>query len=222
MAGKIAIQFDFDGTVTEEDVSFLLLDTYVGDVWREYWQNYSSGGMSVGAFNRWAFGMIKADRRAITNLVLGSERVKIRPGFREVVDYCRRKGYRVVITSNGLVFYIQVILERLGVDGIEIHAAENEFHPAGMKVRYLGPDGAELDAGFKEAYTDLLIKEGYDVIYVGDGQSDIYPSRRSRHVFATGKLLDRCRQENLTCLPFNDFFDVIKGLEALDQGASQT
>jgi 2-hydroxy-3-keto-5-methylthiopentenyl-1-phosphate phosphatase len=215
---KLAIQCDFDGTVTIEDVSFILLDTYVGDLWRDYWWEYTSGKMSVGAFNRWAFSKIKADRRTMTDLMLNNARTKIRPGFPEMVDYCREKGHRMVIVSNGLTFYIEAILERLGVDGIEVHAAENEFDPAGMKVRYVGPDGTELDAGFKEAYTDVLIKEGYDVIYIGDGRSDIYPSRRSRFVFATGNLLGRCQLEKLPHQPFNDFFDVIRGLEKLEAG----
>jgi 2-hydroxy-3-keto-5-methylthiopentenyl-1-phosphate phosphatase len=217
---KIAVQYDFDGTVTEEDVSFLLLDTYVGDVWREYLKEYTSGRLTVGAFNRWVFGMMKADRGAMTDLVLGSERVKIRPGFRELVDYCSRRGYRQVIVSHGLLFYIEAILERLGVSGVEVFAAENEFHPGGMKVRYLGPDGVELEAGFKEAYTEQLNKEGYDVIYVGNGNSDIYSARRCRHVFATDELLARCREEGLACRPFNDFFDVIKGMEKLDAATS--
>jgi len=112
--------------------------------------------------------MMKADRGAMTELVLSSERVKIRPGFRELVDHCLEKGYRVVIVSNGLLFYIQAILERLGITGVEVYAAENEFNPSGLKVRYLGPDGVELEAGFKEAYTGLLNKQGYQVIYVGN------------------------------------------------------
>jgi len=47
MTQKTAVQFDFDGTVTVEDVSFLLLDTYVGGVWREYLKEYESGRMTV-------------------------------------------------------------------------------------------------------------------------------------------------------------------------------
>lgn len=213
---KVAVQLDFDGTVTEEDVSFLLLDTYVGPVWREYLKEYESGRMTVGAFNRWVFGMMKADRRTMTELVLTSERVKIRPGFKELTDYCSQQGYRTVIVSNGLDFYIQAILESLGISRVEVHAAENEFYPGGVNVRYLGPDGAELEAGFKEAYTGLLRKEGYEVIYIGNGKSDIYSARQSRHVFATAELLGRCRKEGLACLPFKDFFDVIRGLEKLD------
>lgn len=215
---KIAIQIDFDGTVTEEDVSFLLLDTYVGSAWREHLEEYSSGKIPVGTFNKRVFGMMKADRKTMTDFVLHSERVKIRPGFRELLDYCVRKDFKIIIVSNGLKFYIEAILENLGlrgVDALEIIAADNEFYPGGLNVAYLGPDGTELEAGFKEAYTDMLNKQGYSVIYVGNGSSDIYPSHKAEWVFATDQLIKRCQKEKLDCVPFKDFYDVIKGLKAL-------
>jgi 2-hydroxy-3-keto-5-methylthiopentenyl-1-phosphate phosphatase len=212
---KIALQCDFDGTVTEEDVSFLLLDTYVGRHWRDYLKEYTEGRIPVGTFNKRVFGMMKADRQTMTELVLNSERVKIRPGFHELIDYCSRKGFKPVIVSNGLIFYIEAILENLGVNGIEVHAAENHFSPGGMKVSYVGPDGTELEAGYKEAYTELLQKRGYGVIYVGNGVSDIFSSRRAIRVFATSDLERKCREENIDCVPFNDFYDVIRGLETL-------
>jgi 2-hydroxy-3-keto-5-methylthiopentenyl-1-phosphate phosphatase len=161
---------------------------------------------------------MKADRKTMTDLVLTSERVKIRPGFRELLEYCAGKGFKIVIVSNGLRFYIEAILKKLGLDGIkgmEIYAARNDFYPGGVKVAYIGPDGKELEAGFKEAYTEMLVKKGYHVIYMGNGDSDIYPSRLANHVFATEQLLKRCRTENLVCIPFNDFFEVIKGLESI-------
>lgn len=215
---KTAVQIDFDGTVTIEDVSFLLLDTYVGSEWREYLKEYTSGKIPVGTFNKRVFGMMKADRKTMTDLVLTSERVKIRPGFRELLEFCAGKGCKIVIVSNGLHFYIQAILKKLGVDhikGMEIYAAKNEFFPGGVRVAYIGPEGNELEAGFKEAYTDMLVKKGYRVIYIGNGDSDIYPSRMAKHVFATDQLLKRCRKEKLACFPFNDFFDVIQGLETI-------
>ncbi len=212
---KIAVQIDFDGTVTEEDVSFLLLDTYVGSQWREHLKEYMAGKIPVGTFNKKVFGMMKADRQTMTDLVLNSERVKIRPGFREMIDLCSQKGYKTVIVSNGLIFYIEAILNSLGIDGVDIYAAENEFSPGGMKVRYIGPDGTELEVGYKEAYTELLQKQGYDVIYIGNGVSDIFSSRRAIKVFATGDLLAKCEEEKLPCIPFNDFHDVIQVLKDL-------
>jgi 2-hydroxy-3-keto-5-methylthiopentenyl-1-phosphate phosphatase len=216
---KTAVQIDFDGTVTMEDVSFLLLDTYLGEEWREALKEYTSGKIPVGTFNKRVFGMMKASRKAMTELVLTSPRVQIRPGFRELLEFCESKGYKIIIVSNGLRFYIEAILKKLGLDGtrgMEIYAAKNEFYPGGVKVAYIGPDGRELEAGFKEAYTEMLSEKGYRVIYIGNGDSDIYPSRLAHSVFATEQLLQRCRAEKLTCTPFNDFYEVIKGLETLD------
>jgi 2-hydroxy-3-keto-5-methylthiopentenyl-1-phosphate phosphatase len=215
---KIALQLDFDGTVTEEDVSFLLLDTYVGGIWREHLKEYTTGKIPVGTFNKKVFGMVRAGKKAMTDLVLSSDRVKIRPGFPELLDYCRRKGVKTVIVSNGLIFYIEAILEKLGLNGIDAYAARNRFSPGGLEVAYVGPDGTEMEIGFKEAYTDLLEKEGYDVFYVGNGASDIFSARRARHVFAVDELLKCCREENVPCTPFTDFFDVIRGLEAIISG----
>lgn len=215
---KIAVQIDFDGTVTIEDVSFLLLDTYVGDIWREYLEEYSSGKIEVGAFNRKVFGMIKADRRTMTDFVLTSEHVKIRPGFKELLEYCARKNHEIFIVSNGLLFYIEAILQKLGINdikGLNVYAASNEFFSDGMKVAYVGPDGNELEAGFKEAYSEMLLRQGYDIIYVGNGDSDIYPARRAKYIFATDQLLERCQADKLNCIPFNDFFEVINGMETL-------
>ena len=62
---KIAVQCDFDGTITWEDVSFLLLDTFVGSQWREMLQEYMSGKIPVGTFNKSVFGLMKADRKTM-------------------------------------------------------------------------------------------------------------------------------------------------------------
>jgi 2-hydroxy-3-keto-5-methylthiopentenyl-1-phosphate phosphatase len=212
---KTAIQIDFDGTVTIEDVSFLLLDTYVGSIWREYLKEYSAGKISVGAFNKKVFGMMQADEKTMTDLVLTSPRVKIRPGFKGLLDYCQKQGFKVVIVSNGLTFYIQAILKNLGISGVDIYAAENVFSPGVLKVRYVGPDGQELEVGFKEAYTEMLLKQGCQVVYLGNGTSDIYPARKAKYVFATEDLLKKCRSEKLPCYPFNDFTDVLKELKKL-------
>ncbi len=216
---KTVVQIDFDGTVTIEDVSFLLLDTYVGQKWRDELVQYNSGQIPVGTFNKRVFGMMKASQKTMTDLVLTDPRVQIRRGFKEMLEYCEKKGYKIVIVSNGLCFYIEAILKKLGLNkikGLDIYAAKNEFFKGGVKVAYIGPDGREVEAGFKEAYTKMLKQQGYSVIYIGNGDSDIYPSRMAERVFATEQLLKRCRAENLQCVPFEDFFEVIKGLKSLD------
>ncbi|MCJ7742954.1 MAG: 2,3-diketo-5-methylthio-1-phosphopentane phosphatase, partial [Dehalococcoidales bacterium] len=122
---------------------------------------------------------------------------------------------RLVIVSNGLDFYIEEILKDLGLTGIEVFAARTRFHPRGLKVQYVGPDGQPLADAFKEAYVDLFLSQGYRIIYTGNGVSDFPPARKCHYVLATGNLLTRCRQERLDCIPFSDFNEVVSVLERL-------
>ena len=207
------VQCDFDGTITEKDVGFLLLDTFADGNWRQLHKEYEEAGITVGRFNRDAFAMVRADRQSLSKVARAE--VKIRPGFHELVAYCRRKDYRFVIVSNGLDFYINTILRDIGVEDIEVFAAQTRFHPDGLKVQYIGPDGRHLDDDFKGAYANSFLREDYRIIYVGNGTSDISPARRCHYIFATGNLLTHCKKLNLNCTPFIDLNDVVRGLELL-------
>lgn len=215
---KTIVQCDFDGTITEKDAGFILLDAFADGNWRQVLEEYIEGKITVGAFNTRAFAMIKADKETLLDFMFKSGKVKIRPGFQELLAYCSKKGIKFVIVSNGLQFYIDAILQDAAINNIEVFAAQNWFKTDGVEVKYIGPDGNQLAEGFKEAYTELFLNRGYRVIYAGNGVSDIYPARKAHHVFATGELLERCKGTGLTCTPFNDLNDIISGLELLPPG----
>lgn len=212
-SAKILVQCDFDGTVTDKDVSFLLLDDFAGGDWREVWKQYQEGRITVGRFNTLAFAMIKASRETLLGHI--ENKLQVRSGFHEMVDYCRKRGFRFVIVSNGLDFYIEKILSDIGMGDIEFFSAKSLFQPDGVKVQYIGPAGNPIDSDFKEAYVRLFQREGYRVIYIGNGDSDFLPAQRCQHIFATGNLLVHCRQEKVACTPFEDFHEVVSGLELI-------
>jgi len=207
------IQCDFDGTITEDDVSFILLDAFAQGDWRRLFQQYREHKITVGEFNAKAFAMVKVGREKLLEVARG--RVKLRAGLNELVAYCRSRGFRFVIVSNGLDFYIKSILKDVGLGDIEVYAAQARFHPGGLKVQYIGPAGTPLSSDFKVAYTTAFLKQGYRVVYVGNGPSDISPAAQAHYVFARDGLLDCCRGTNLKCKPFDDLNDVVRGLESL-------
>jgi len=210
---KTLVQCDFDGTVTEEDTSFFLLDAFAQGDWRRLLREYKEHRISVGEFNTKAFAMVKDDKPTLIEALKG--KVKVKAGLHELVNYCLKKGFRLVIVSNGLDFYIKAVLKDLGLDSIEVHAAQASFHPEGMKVQYVGPDGERLEDGFKEAYIKSFLKLGYRVIYMGNGDSDVAPAKYAHHVFATGDLLAYCRENNLNYKPFENFIDAVKDIDLL-------
>jgi 2-hydroxy-3-keto-5-methylthiopentenyl-1-phosphate phosphatase len=199
---KTLVQCDFDGTLTQEDVSFLILDAFGSRDWRQLLTQYREGKISVGQFNMKAFAMVKADKQTLLKFV--KSRAKIRAGFRELLAYCHRKGFEFVIVSNGLDFYIETILRDIGMDNIQVFAAQTQFSPDGIDVRYIGPEGNQLEDNFKEAYVSLFLGRGYRLIYAGNGISDVSPARQAHHIFATGELLTYCKEMNLN--PAQQFY----------------
>ena len=210
---KTLVQCDFDGTITEEDMGFLLLDSFASEDWRRLLTEYRESRISVGYFNTKAFATVKADRQTLLKFV--RSKVKIRAGFHELLAYCRRKGFRFVIVSNGLVFYIEAILRDTGVDNIDILAAQTNFTPEGIEAEYIGPEGNQIQDGFKGAYIRSFLRKGYRVVYIGNGISDTLPAKQAHHIFAISELLDYCKETNLNCTPFVDLNDVVRSLELL-------
>ena len=209
---KTLIQCDFDMTVTDRDVSLLILDEFAGNNWHMLWDNYNDGKISLGEFNERAFGMVKAGRNEILDFI--KNKFEVRRGFSQFVEYCRGKNYRIVIVSNGLDFYIEEVLRDIGWEDIEYHAAETVFLPGGLQARYINHDGMVLDSNFKLSYTKLFLSQGYRVAYVGDGNSDFIPAQKCQRIFATELLLKHCRDNKVKCTPFTSFLDVTAELQS--------
>ena len=210
---KILLQCDFDGTLTEEDVSFLILERFAEGDWKSILRDYQEGKIPVGEFNYRAFSMVKTDRATLEKLV--REQARLRPGVRELIDYCRSKDIAMTVVSNGLDFYIETLLGCKTFGRVEIVAARTLFTPNGLDARYYDYDNRELLNEFKACYTKRFTEQGYRVLYAGNGPSDIPASRLAAHTFATESLLDYYRREKLPHTPFHDLTDIVAGLKNL-------
>jgi 2-hydroxy-3-keto-5-methylthiopentenyl-1-phosphate phosphatase len=209
---KTVIQCDFDGTITDEDVSYKMLEAYAEDKWHKIRDDYHAGKISVGVFNTSAFAMVKAGKNKL--LEVARNTMQLRPGLPELVECCRRKGFRFTIISNGLDFYIEDMMKNIGLDNLEIHAATTRFFSGGLEAQYIGPGGEVLDNGLKETYVDFFLAEGYRVIYMGNGVSDIPSAVKCHHIFATEELLSYCEKHpELNYTPLNDFGKAAEILE---------
>ncbi len=207
------VQCDFDGTITVGDVSFQILDEFTGNSWRDLLKEYMQGKMSVNRFNATVFSKVKADKVTLDGFV--RENAVIRPGLPELLETCRELGFRFVIVSNGMMFYIDAILNMLGLNELEFVAARANFKTDGIEAWYEAPDGTPIEDGFKEAYTRDFLKQGYRVIYIGNGSSDFPPARMCSHIFSIDNLTASCKAAGVAHTPFTDLHQVAKGLKTL-------
>jgi 2-hydroxy-3-keto-5-methylthiopentenyl-1-phosphate phosphatase len=211
---KTLVQSDFDGTITEKDISFMILEEFADGDWKSLLEDYRQGRISVGKFNKDTFGMVKENRQKL--VAYSRENGKIREGFKQLVEYCRSRGFRFVITSNGLDFYVEALLKEIGLGDVEFHAALTNFSNNSLRASYIGPSGEELLKGFKQAYTASYIKEGYRVIYLGNGPSDVGSAKLSYRAFATDSMIKKCKEQGVNYTPFNELKDITEELKRID------
>ncbi len=211
---KTLFQCDFDGTITVNDISFLILDRYARGDWRGILELYKKGDITVGEFNSRAFSLVNEDRETLTGYVLDNYR--IRPGFNELLNYCKDKNYRFIIVSNGLDFYIKAIINDLGLSNLETRSAKARFGQNCIDAVYEGPDGNVVADGFKEAFSRHFINQGYRIIYAGNGASDAPAARLAHHAFATESLVKRLDEVKAPFFQFDNLGEIVTRLRELN------
>jgi 2-hydroxy-3-keto-5-methylthiopentenyl-1-phosphate phosphatase len=201
---------DFDGTVTEQD----LLDTIASrfgdpDVYREVDEGLDEGQLALRDVITREFEPVRKPLEEIVAWEL--ENVRIRPGFRELVELARERGWRFVIVSSGFHELIEPILEHEGVE-VELHANRVDPRPDGWRVLWQYDDTCESCG---ESCKRSIVREfGGDgeIVYVGDGYSDRCAAEASDRVFATKGLASYLDERGVTYEPFDDFHDIARRL----------
>ena len=201
------IQCDFDGTIIRNNLSILLRENFAHGDWRKMEADYLHGRLTVEQSNKLQYALIKEPKEKLKEFV--RQYIAVRPGFAEFVRYCRENTIPFVIVSSGLDFYIETVLARIGMSDLELHCGRTSFGKDGIAVSYYGPEGGVIGRGFKRKCLTWLKKRDKNVIYIGDGLSDLEAARQAGHVFATGHLLRLLRAESVPCSVFDDFHHLL-------------
>ncbi len=207
------IQCDFDGTIIRNNLSVLLREKYARGDWQRIDSDYLHGHLTVEQSNQLQFSLIKEPKEKLQEFV--RQHIEVKPGFVEFVRYCQQSTIPFVIVSSGLDFYIEPVLVEIGMPDLELHCGQTSFNYAGIEVSYYDPEGNITNRGFKKKYLTWLKKRGENIIYLGDGLSDLEAACQADHVFATGHLLDLLDRHKITRSAFSDFYDILHQVRLL-------
>ena len=207
------IQCDFDGTIIRNNLSVLLREHFARGNWRRIEDDYLHGKLTVEQSNKLQFALIKEPKERLQEFV--RQHIELRPGFVEFVRYCQESAMPFVIVSSGLDFYIEPVLAQISVPDLELHCGQTSFGKNGIAVSYTDPEGNIVNEGFKYKCLTWLKKRGKDIIYIGDGLSDLEAARQANHIFATGHLLDLLSSAPVIYNGFSDFYDLLRQVRLL-------
>ncbi|MSQ14527.1 MAG: HAD family hydrolase [Dehalococcoidia bacterium] len=209
----LSIICDFDGTITNDDVAVAMLTAFGTGDWVRWYHAYLDGELSLEESLKRQFESVRATKRQLLEFV--HTNTTIRPGFAEFVEFCQARGMPLVIASVGLDFYIRAVLKEAGISIPELVCGNARFSGGRLHISYpdLGRDGLAAGIDLKERTVERLREGDRTIAYIGDGFPDFPAARRCDFVFARHNLADKCRENEVGYLPFDDFYDVLDGLE---------
>lgn len=208
---KCHVFVDFDGTIAPCDATDMLFERFADPSWREVEEEWQAGRIGSRECMTRQVSLLRATPQ---EMVAAAEQVGVDRGFTTFVRECARNGFGMTVVSDGFDFVIATVLRKAGLD-VPFYA--NHLEPVGEdRWRVTFPsarsDCRALAGNCKCSFTEPHSKSVK--VVVGDGRSDFCIAGRADLVFAKRKLLELCRSNGTTHVPFEDFFDVSAQLGA--------
>ena len=198
---------DFDGTITQNDVGAALFNTFSKGKSRKIVSKWLQGKISSKECLQKECELIEITKEELKNFALSQ---KIDEHFSDFVDLCKWEKMDLAILSDGLDYYIKLILTKCHLDDIPFYSNTVRFE--GKK---LIPEFPYYDKGCgncgncKKHHLENLRRPNQKVVYIGDGLSDKCAIGEADFVFAKNDLKAFCEKEKIDYFEFRDFRDVI-------------
>jgi 2-hydroxy-3-keto-5-methylthiopentenyl-1-phosphate phosphatase len=210
---------DFDGTITQLDVTDQILSQLAHPSWREVEQQWMQGTIGSRECLERQMALVDAP---VEELHAAIDSIPLDADFTAFCKFARKKKLPLYILSDGFDYVIRRVLKRAGVER-QFKSGSNLF------ASVLRVEGRRLASSFpypsqacthgcatcKSALIRSLGEGRRPVIFVGDGMSDRFAVELADVVFAKRHLLAHCRENGIACHPFETFKDVQVTLEKL-------
>jgi 2,3-diketo-5-methylthio-1-phosphopentane phosphatase len=205
---KYIVFIDFDNTISLIDVFDDLISRFSSQKARcqeleAKWQRQEIGS------RRCLEGQIAT--LAISRKQLDSylKRVKIDPYFKGLRQFFSTKKIKSIVLSDNFNYVVKNILSQRGVNHLPIFSNQLWFSRGRIKVKFPFQNRRCHACGHcKKETIEHQLKNGFKVVYIGDGRSDFCPAKFADIIFAKGELLEYCRKEKIACLAYRNFKDI--------------
>jgi len=212
MTSRPAVLCDFDGTISKGDIGNTLFRKFAGGTeWEELIASWVRGEIGSKECLTRECRLARVTREELVAL---AESFEIDGHFAEFAHWCRAKDVPLVVVSDGLDFYIDVVLRKHGLSHLPIFANHLKFIENGIEPEfpYFGM-GCEHCGNCKGYHVRRYRARHGRVVFVGDGYSDRCALDESDLVLAKGDLERVCRESGKPCVPYRDFRDVKERVE---------
>jgi 2,3-diketo-5-methylthio-1-phosphopentane phosphatase len=209
MAGfaPVEVLCDFDGTITNEDIGFKIIQTFAGPGWYEIEDAYQRGEKGSREALLEIFALTRVEEPTLRRFV--EDNFHVDPHFPAFLELCRRRKLPVTVLSDGFDFYIDLMLQKFKVN-VDYQANQLRVVDCGLHAHFPHQSDHCGDCGnCKLDYARRVREGGARIIYIGDGYSDRCVVEAADAVFAKGVLAKYCGQKGIPFYPFDNFGNIL-------------
>lgn len=209
--------FDFDNTLTPGDILDEVVETWSRDVrWRAWEADYAAGRLAArDCLQR------QVENLAVppATLLAHFARVPVDPLFAEILAWARPRRIEVIIVSDNFRPLILATLEANGVAGVPVIANELAFAEDGrLRPSFPHHDPAVTRSANAKA-RHLAPYGGREIVYTGDGRSDLDAALAADVVFAKDSLARELLARGVPFRAFDTLAPVLEHLRSAYSGA---
>jgi 2,3-diketo-5-methylthio-1-phosphopentane phosphatase len=210
---------DFDGTITQHDVTDEILAQLAHPSWREIEQQWMLGVIGSRECLERQIALVDAPVEEVHAVI---DAVGVDAAFAPFCKFARQQHLPLYILSDGFDYVIRRVLKRAGVarhfrTGVNLFASALRIE--GRRLTPSFPHFPEPCGHGCATCKQALIKKLHDgrhpIVFVGDGMSDRFAVEVADIVFAKRHLLAYCRENGIACHAFESFRDVTATLASL-------
>ena len=205
-----AILIDFDGTITKRDTNDLLVEKQFNTQIRNVIRNKRESNF-IDFFGS-LFNEIKITEEKYLEFILNE--IELTKGFLEFYKKAKSYNIPIAVISGGFENGIKPFLNKHRIDEVDILANRLIFNGDNVKIDFYHNTADCCDIGYcgncKVLHYERYKKDNDKVIFIGDGITDRAVANKADIVFAKDGLLKYCKDNNIDCIPWENFDDISK------------
>ena len=209
-----AVLTDFDDTAAAQNVAELLLHEFGDPSWHDVRERFRAGELSLKDYQEITFLNMQAGKSEMQDYV--RRNATFRPYFAQLWSVCQGNGIPMCIVSQGLDFYIQALLDGIGLPQVPVYAVQTRFDDrqriASYEYNFTYPDAPER-GNSKAVMVKRFQEQGHHVYFAGDGRSDFEAGEVADTVFAHRQMAAMCDEASIPFHPFTDFGPVLSAVQ---------
>jgi len=206
---KFAFVSDFDGTLTDRDFFYIVMDKYLKDWSWEYYEEWKkTKKINVEFLNKIFGAMDRTEEEVLEDIF----ELPLDPYAVNFIKKVESGGGDFFILSAGTSYYIKKLLEHFNIRNVTVISMEGVYKNRGIQI--LPDPESEFYSeiwGVDKAKVILTLKKKYSKVYfAGDSEPDMGAAKVADGAFARNKLQGFLSAENIPFVPFNHFNEVEK------------